>query len=254
MNNMDLEYEMFCYQCEQTANGKGCTKQGVCGKTANDDFFTRKVVILISSLENGKNWGYNKEKNRRRGTNAMNCHAKKFAVQKKISAEEIRALRKELGFTQRDFAELLGCSKATVERLEKDGSSTQGPMVLLMKLLKRDTDYIKTLEIPQKELPVRMWYMYKDIPCTLIDVDELKKIVRIRNYTDNVMFTAFGVKEKPNIEDYRDFLESRCFPRTRDKMKIALRDLGIPFYDPYLIIEKTQGRMAEDDFWIKIEE
>lgn len=32
-NNMDLEYEMFCYQCEQTANGKGCTKMGVCGKT-----------------------------------------------------------------------------------------------------------------------------------------------------------------------------------------------------------------------------
>ena len=32
-NNMDLGYEMFCYQCEQTANGKGCTRQGVCGKT-----------------------------------------------------------------------------------------------------------------------------------------------------------------------------------------------------------------------------
>ena len=30
---MDLDYEMFCYQCEQTANGKGCTKMGVCGKT-----------------------------------------------------------------------------------------------------------------------------------------------------------------------------------------------------------------------------
>lgn len=32
-NNMDLNYEMFCYQCEQTAGGKGCTKIGVCGKT-----------------------------------------------------------------------------------------------------------------------------------------------------------------------------------------------------------------------------
>ena len=32
-NNMELGYEMFCYQCEQTANGKGCTRQGVCGKT-----------------------------------------------------------------------------------------------------------------------------------------------------------------------------------------------------------------------------
>lgn len=29
-----MENSMFCYQCEQTAGGKGCTKVGVCGKTA----------------------------------------------------------------------------------------------------------------------------------------------------------------------------------------------------------------------------
>ena len=28
-----MHEEMFCYQCEQTAGGKGCTKIGVCGKT-----------------------------------------------------------------------------------------------------------------------------------------------------------------------------------------------------------------------------
>ncbi len=28
------DYDMFCYQCEQTAGGKGCTKAGVCGKDA----------------------------------------------------------------------------------------------------------------------------------------------------------------------------------------------------------------------------
>lgn len=28
-----MENSMFCYQCEQTANGRGCTKLGVCGKT-----------------------------------------------------------------------------------------------------------------------------------------------------------------------------------------------------------------------------
>ncbi|MEG2246844.1 MAG: hydroxylamine reductase [Peptostreptococcaceae bacterium] len=27
-----MDYPMFCYQCEQTAGGKGCTKVGVCGK------------------------------------------------------------------------------------------------------------------------------------------------------------------------------------------------------------------------------
>lgn len=102
-------------------------------------------------------------------------------------------------------------------------------------------------------LPVRMWYMYKNKVCTLIDVDEVKQIVQIKNYADNIMFRAFGSNQKPDIEDYREFLESRCFPRTRDKMKLMLRDLGIPFYDPYLIIQKTEGKMAEDDFWIRIE-
>lgn len=28
-----MDYPMFCYQCEQTLGGKGCTKLGVCGKT-----------------------------------------------------------------------------------------------------------------------------------------------------------------------------------------------------------------------------
>src|SRR5665648_889379 len=28
-----MQGEMFCFQCEQTAGGKGCTRLGVCGKT-----------------------------------------------------------------------------------------------------------------------------------------------------------------------------------------------------------------------------
>ena len=28
-----METPMFCYQCEQTVGGKGCTKVGVCGKS-----------------------------------------------------------------------------------------------------------------------------------------------------------------------------------------------------------------------------
>lgn len=28
-----MDNQMFCYQCEQTMGGKGCTKHGVCGKS-----------------------------------------------------------------------------------------------------------------------------------------------------------------------------------------------------------------------------
>ena len=63
-------------------------------------------------------------------------------------------------------------------------------------------------------------------------------------------FAEFINCSKPTVERWE---ESRCFPESRDKMKLILKDLGLPFYDPIMIIEKTEGRMAEDNFWVRIE-
>ena len=50
--------EMFCFQCEQTAGGKGCTKVGVCGKTpevANkQDALTCSLIGLARAASAGK--------------------------------------------------------------------------------------------------------------------------------------------------------------------------------------------------------
>jgi len=114
-------------------------------------------------------------------------------------------------------------------------------------------EYVEQLKIPEKKLPLRLKYMYRDTLCTIIDVDEMNRKVEIKNFTDNSMFRAFGNNPSPSFEDYTEFLESRCFPPTRDKMKLVLQDLDLPFYDPFLIIQKTKGKMAEDDFRIDIE-
>ncbi|MGN0324896.1 MAG: hydroxylamine reductase [Lachnospiraceae bacterium] len=49
-NNMDLNYEMFCYQCEQTANQKGCTKMGVCGKTSEIANLQDLLIFQIKGI------------------------------------------------------------------------------------------------------------------------------------------------------------------------------------------------------------
>ena len=36
---------MFCYQCEQTAGGTGCTKASVCGK--NEDIASLQDTLII---------------------------------------------------------------------------------------------------------------------------------------------------------------------------------------------------------------
>lgn len=78
--------------------------------------------------------------------------------------------------------------------------------------------------------------------------EESQQRIKITNFVQDPLFRAFGRNEHPTCKEYEEFLESRCFPRTRDKMKIMLKTLELPFYDPFLIIRKTQGRMAEDDY------
>ena len=183
----------------------------------------------------------------------VNDIMRKYAVQKSITGLEMKKCRKRLGVSQKEFAELVNVSKKTVERWEYSGQPVTGPVVTLVYILMNEPAWEEKLIIPEKEMPIRMSYMFRDELCTIIDVDEEKRRVNVRNYTNHFLKKAFGNNEHPTYEDYEEFLESRCFPESRDKMKLILKDLGLPFYDPIMIIEKTEGRMAEDDFWIRIE-
>ena len=62
------ENSMFCYQCEQTAGGKGCTKSGVCGKTPE---IANLQDLLIYQLK------------------GISCYAKPLIEQGKIIDKEI---------------------------------------------------------------------------------------------------------------------------------------------------------------------
>ena len=179
-------------------------------------------------------------------------HDKRYIFPKKTSGSEIKEVRKNLKMTQREFADFAGVSKPTVERWESQ-ETVSGPIVTLLEILKRNKSLPQKYTLPQDKPKLRMYYMYLNTLCTVIDIDETERTVHIKNYIDNPQLRAFGINDDPAFEDYEEFIESRCFPRSRDKLKLELNRLGIPFYDPVLIIEKTEGRMAEDHFWIKIE-
>ena len=41
---------MFCYQCQETAQGKGCTLKGVCGKTAEVAGLQDLLMYLMKGI------------------------------------------------------------------------------------------------------------------------------------------------------------------------------------------------------------
>lgn len=105
---------------------------------------------------------------------------------------------------------------------------------------------------PERGYTLRLTYMHKQYPCTVIDVDYLNRRIKIQNRTGDLLHRAFGVNEAPDWSDYEQFLESRCFPRSRANLKELLRDMGLDSYDPIQIIEKTHGRTYDDAQWIKL--
>lgn len=63
-----MENAMFCYQCEQTFGGKGCTKSGVCGKTPE---IANLQDLLIYQLK------------------GISCYAKELIDQKKTIDQKV---------------------------------------------------------------------------------------------------------------------------------------------------------------------
>lgn len=96
------------------------------------------------------------------------------------------------------------------------------------------------------------FYDFEEL-CTVIYADFTDHTLSHRDYTNNLVKTAFGRKKYPLWSDFLAFLEERCMPRSRVGIREYLETIGVFEYDPLDIIKKTKGRMAEDHQWLEIE-
>lgn len=145
---------------------------------------------------------------------------------RKVSDEEIQRMRRmrNAGTSIQELAKTFGISRQTVER------------------------YLNTAA--EDGYTMRLTYMFRRQPCTVIDVNFLDQKVMIQNKTDDILHRAFGIIEKPTWHDFEVFLQERCFPRTRGNCKELVQALNLMDYDPLQIVEKTKGRLADDEMWL----
>ena len=113
-----------------------------------------------------------------------NAVDKSYVIRKSIRKEDIKGIRELLDMTQKEFALFTGVSKRTVEHWESTDGEITGPIVTLIELLGRKPELAQSLELPEKKLKLRLFYIYKNMICTLIDVDEPARKILIRNYID----------------------------------------------------------------------
>ena len=101
---------------------------------------------------------------------------------------------------------------------------------------------------------LQLQFYHGDSLCTTILADETAEKVLIENHTSDSLYTAFGVNNNPDWQDYQNFLEERCIPKSRAGLQEYLNAIGVDEYHPLEIIRKTKGRMAEDQSWLEVTE
>ena len=105
---------------------------------------------------------------------------------------------------------------------------------------------------PDKSFTHKITYMLGHKPMTIIYVDFLEKKIQIQNRTDNIYDRAFGKVINPNWKQFEIFINDRVIPKERIDLDKALKIIGVDHYDPFLIINKTKGRMEGDRYWMRI--
>ena len=96
---------MFCYQCEQTAHGTGCTMRGVCGKRDTTAQLQDAIVQTVKEI------GYYNNALRQSGKLDMDAD--------RLTLDLLFATVTNVDFDDEHLNQLLQQAKATAERLQK---------------------------------------------------------------------------------------------------------------------------------------
>jgi len=99
---------------------------------------------------------------------------------------------------------------------------------------------------------LKLEYFNFDDLCTVIIADYTDYEIIIENKTNDFLHCAFGKNNNPDWADYLEFIKSRCVPESRDRIRNYLEAIGLNSYDPIEIIKKTNGKMAEDNQWLRV--
>ena len=83
----------------------------------------------------------------------MDGERMEFALQKTLSAAEVKRIRKKLKLKQKELAELMNVSVKTVAHWEGNGGSAKGTAAVMLDILRERSWLVEEMTIPERAFP-----------------------------------------------------------------------------------------------------
>lgn len=251
---------MFCYQCQETLNNKGCTKAGVCGKKADvasaQDLLVYTTKLLCDVLNNlrGENYTIDKKYNRMVTynmfitiTNAnfdldmiLDQAIKTIEAKDELLAKlnDKSKLRKLSLYSDKDRAKLMALAEIVGVLVTKD-EDQRSLKELATYGIKGMSAYMKhanTLNYDDESIDIFIQETLARFIDVEIPIDELYEIVL---KTGEYGVKAMALLDKANTETYGNPEITKVNIGVSDKPGILIS--GHDLKDIEMLLEQTEG-------------
>ncbi|MDL2253059.1 hydroxylamine reductase [Ruminococcaceae bacterium OttesenSCG-928-I18] len=236
--------EMFCFQCEQTGGGKGCTgSRGVCGKpqdTANlQDKLTGAMIGLAQASE-----GQESSEERNRAilaglfTTVTNVDFDSPTVQKHV--DEVHALRDALVARQGETCECAGKEDYDMQKVwqaDEDVRSLKSLLLFGMRGMAAYAYHAMVLGYSDEEVHA---FFYKGLRAVGSDTAGMTELLPLVIECGKVNLTCMELLDKANTETYGTPVPTTV-PLTIEKGPFIVIS-GHDLHDLEQLLRQTEGR------------
>ncbi len=223
--------DMFCFQCEQTVQGKGCTVKGVCGKEATTSNLQDVLIEKLTAL----------------------CAATKGSVTKEISDMVVDILFLTVTNVNFDDNDIKEWGKK-IDALRAKYPTTQEPKMLD---IWEDNDDIRSLKslilfgikgISAYAHHARMLgfestrvneFLHEAL-YTIAECNDMDKLLAMTLETGNVNLECMELLDKANTSTYGDPVPTKVSTTIEKGPFIVVS--GHDLHDLYLLLEQSKGK------------
>ncbi len=223
--------DMFCFQCEQTAKGQGCTVKGVCGKEATTSNLQDKLIEKIIALCVATKDNYNKEV-----SDLVDDVLFVTITNVNFSDEDITNWCNKIDNVRSKYSNTDEISLTDIWEGNEDVRSLKSLILFGIKGTAAYAHHARMLGFEDDEVNK----FFQKALITIAECDDIDTLLGVTLETGNVNLKCMELLDKANTSTYGNPVPTKVSTKIEKGPFIVVT--GHDLHDLYLLLEQTKGK------------
>ncbi len=223
--------DMFCFQCEQTAKGQGCTVKGVCGKEATTSNLQDKLIEKLIALCVATKDNYNKEV-----SDIVDDVLFVTITNVNFSDEDITKWCNKIDAVRAKYSNVEEMSLLNIWEGNEDIRSLKSLILFGIKGVAAYAHHARMLGFEDEAVNK----FFQKALITIAECDDIDTLLGVTLETGDINLKCMELLDKANTSTYGNPVPTKVSTKIEKGPFIVVT--GHDLHDLYLLLEQTKGK------------